>query len=409
MSALPQLWPEQPVEDQSPHLIRFRRKRSDPHELTLADVWREFLRPQMVQPRSLGGRATDTIGEYETHLRRWGECWDVVRSQEAEKWKYRMTHPVLPEIGRTELDTFRAWLQQQVDDGKETWGNRTINKHLGTIHALLEAAVEHELLTAFPKLSPLPEVKAARKLHLSHAEADALKRACRVATWPSGLPAPAALYWETMVVGFCVYGFRTQEQARYESSKRELRWTDIRDEEETPHPDGKAKWRLGWTVYTPQKQGQKKPDPLVLPIVAAYHKHLQALRAFGVDPQTSVFPFPLSNEKFYETWRSIVAAAGVRPKPGLDGLQPEYQIRHLRKTATKWLNDHGAKIGCPGIAQHIVGHGDDRSPDREVDSKVSREHYDLAEDRILHALTTLPLPESFHEPLFVGRRQLVLF
>ena len=65
--------------------------------------------------------------------------------------------------------------------------------------------------------------------------------------------------------------------------------------------------------------------------------------------------------------------------------------------------DHGAKVGCPSIAQHIVGHGDDRSPDREVESKVSREHYDLAEDRILHALTTLPLPPSFAAPIFADR------
>ncbi|MBK8916447.1 MAG: hypothetical protein IPM64_17920 [Phycisphaerales bacterium] len=358
----------------------------------------------MAQPRSQGGRAADTIGEYETHLRRWGECWDAVRDQEGQNWKYRMTHPVLPEIGRTELETFRGWLQRQADGGRRGWSARTVNKHLGTIRAVGEAAVRHELLPAFPKLDPLPETKAGRKLHLSYDEADALKQACRVAAWPTGLPAPAALYWETIVVGFCVYGFRTQEQAKYESAMRELRWPDIRDQAETPDPDGKASWRLGWLVYTPQKQERLKSKPLVLPLVEAYHRHLTAIRAFGGDPQGSVFPFPLSNEKFYATWRAIVAAAGVRPKPGLDGLQPEYQIKHLRKTATKWLNDHGAQIGCPGVAPYIVGHAAERSA-----SKVSDTHYDHPEQRVLAALTTLPLPPSFHEPLYVGRRQLVLF
>lgn len=408
MSALPLHWSEEPGDDdryERPRLIPFRRRQDDPGGLTLADVWRNYHRPELAKPRAQGGRSADTIGEYETHLRRWAECWDAVRSQEGENWKYRIMHPVLPEIDRPELETFRCWLQRQVEDGKETWVNRTINKHVGTIQAVLQAAVEHGLKQFCPKLKPLPARSVARKLHLSYDEADALKRACRVAAWPSGLPAPAALYWETMVVGFCVYGFRTQEQARYESNKQELRWPDVRDDEETPHPDGKARCRLGWLVYTPQKQIDKKPEPLVLPMVDAYRRHLNAIRSFGVNPEGSVFPFPLSNEKFYDTWRAIVAAAGVKPKPGLDGLQPEYQIRHLRKTATRWLNDHR-----PGIAEYIVGHADDRSPDKEMEgSKVSRKHYDFAEDRVLEALSTLPLPPSFHEPLYVGRRQLILF
>lgn len=403
MSALPLPWPEEPADDQPPRLIPFRPRRGNPDELTLADVWRVYLRPQKALPRAQGGRASDTLGEYETHLRRWGECWDAVRSQEGENWKYRMSNPVLPEIGRTELETFRNWLQQHPDG----LSNRTVNKHLGSVQAIGEAAVRNELLPAFPKLEPLPAGKTARKLHLSYDEADALKEACRVAAWPTGLPAPAALYWETMVVGFCVYGFRTQEQARYESAMRELRWTDVRDHQETPDPDGKASWRLGWLVYTPQKQERIKDKPLVLPLCEAYWRHLQAIRAFGIDPSGSVFPFPLSNERFYATWRAIVAAAGVRPKPGLDGLQPEYQIKHLRKTATKWLNDHGARIGCPGIAPYIVGHAGDRASGER--SKVSDLHYDHPEQRILDTLTTLALPPSFQEPLYVGRRQLILF
>lgn len=389
-----------PDHDERPRLIPFRRRQGDPGGLTLADVWRDYLRPELAKPRAQGGRSADTLGEYETHLRRWAECWDAVRSQEAENWKYRMTHPVLPEIGRTELEAFRNWLQQHPD----RLSNRTINKHLGSIRAIGEAAVRNELLAAFPKLEPLTAGTAGRKLHLSYEEADALKRACRAADWPSGLPCPAALYWETLVVGWCVYGFRTQEQARYESAMRELRWPDLRDHEETPDPDGKATWRHGWLVYTPQKQERIKDKPLVLPLCEAYHRHLQAIRSFGGEFSGSVFPFPLSNERFYATWRAIVAAAGVKPKPGLDGLQPEYQIKHLRKTATKWLNDHGAKVGCPGIAPYIVGHAAERSA-----SKVSDVHYDHPEQRIIDTLSTLPLPPSFYEPLYVGRRQLILF
>lgn len=408
MSAQSLPWPGPPApndDDDTPALIPFRPHRGDPRELTLQDVWRLFLRPSLAQPRELGGRASDTLGEYETHLRRWGECWDAVRSQSGENWKYRMTHPVLPEIGRSELETFRAWLRKEAEAGRLTCGNRTINKHVGTVQAVLKAAMDHDLVPSYPKLTPLPATSVARKLHLSYDEADALKQACRVADWPTGLPAPAALYWETMVVGFCVYGFRTQEQAKYESNKQELRWSDLHDQEETPHQDGKARCRLGWLVYTPQKQIGKKPEPLVLPMVDAYLRHLNAIRSFGVNLEGSVFPFPLSNERFYATWKAIVAAAGVKPKRGLDGLQPEYQIRHLRKTATRWLNDHR-----PGIAEYIVGHADDRSPDKSLQgSQISRKHYDFAEDRVLEALSTLPLPPSFAEPLYVGRRQLILF
>lgn len=366
---------------------------------SLTEAFRRHRLPEM------GPRAPDTIKEYDTHLRRWEQFWRAFEGG----WRpinidltNRINNPVPPSVrgvNRTDLLGFREWLAQH----PEELSNRTINKHLGSLQAIGESCVTAGLLGAFPKIKPLEATKAARKLNLSYEEADTLKRACEVADWPNGLLHPAPAYWEAAVVGWCVYGFRTQEQIRVERRMRTLEWTDIRSAIETPHPDGKAKNPHGWLVYTPQKQERRKPEPLVLPVVEAYRRHLEAIRP--PNPKGPVFPFPLNGETFYDTWDKILAAAGIQPKPGLDNSQPEYQIKHLRKTATRWINDHGATIGMPGIGDQVTGHAADRAPDREVQSAVTREHYDFAEDRVLRALTTLPLPPSFAEPITLRQRR----
>lgn len=369
--------------------------------LTLVLAFKKYRLPEM------GDRSHDTIAEYETHLRRWEEFWREVaagwESKTGLDLQRRINSPALSEVGKTELLAFREWLV-----GLGTLSARTVNKHLGSLQAIAESCITEGLIGAFPRIPRLPENKRGRKLHLAYEEATALKAACLVAEWPRDLPFAASLYWEALVVGFCVYGFRTQEQVAYEKGSTPLQWADIRLAEETPHPDGKAVNRHGWLVYTPQKQKRRKPEPLVLPIIGSYRHHLDAIRP----PEATgpVFPFPLHSVEFYRQWAAIRAEAEIAPKPGLDGSQPDYDIRHLRKTATRWINDHGASIGMPGIGDQITGHADDRSPDREVQSRVTRDHYDFAEDRILRALTTLPLPDSFAEPL-TGRRarQLKLF
>jgi len=381
----------------------------EPDSLDLEQAWQTLLKPELASKRSIV-----TLREYETHLRRWHEFCDSQVDEPSDQHpegmpdsggECRMHYPALAKITRADLLGFRGWLANHDDD----FSNRTVNKHLGSLTAIGECAVLHEKIESFPKLPPLPAIKAGRKLHLSYDEADALKRACQVATWPHDLEFPAPLYWEALTVGYCVYGFRTQEQVKQISRMTSLTWENIRDDLETPHPDGKAQNDHGWICYTPQKQRGRKPEPLVLPIVAAYRRHLDAIRPLDPDPSDLVFPFPLSSRSFYPQWNAILEAAGVKPKAGLDGTRPEYQIKHLRKTATRWLNDHGSTIGMPGIGDHVTGHAADRSPDREVQSKVTQVHYDFAESRVLRALTTLPLPDSFAGPLWSGPRQQRLF
>jgi integrase len=373
-----------------------------PETVSLRDCYERYKRPE------LSRRSVETVREYETHLARWDKFWELAfaaAKSTGRGWKYRIAHPVLPQITRPELLAFRGWLESAPPETGPL-SPRTINKHLGTVTAVLEAAVRHALLPHAYKLEPLPTQRASRKLYLSYAEAEALKRACRVAHWPRDLPCRPAAYWEALLVGWCVYGFRTQEQVRYETRMRALTWGDVRPQSETPAPEGKAEWRLGWLVYTPQKQQRIKPDPLVLPLHPAYHAHLEAIRPDDAGPEEPVFPFPLSNEAFYGAWKSILQAAGVRPKAGLDGIAPAYQVRHLRKTCTTWCNDHGATVGVPHLGELVTGHAADRGPGGP--SAISATHYDNAEQRLLKGLTTLPLPPSFAAPLYADGRQLAL-
>lgn len=357
----------------------------------------------------LRGKSPETVSEYRTHLRRWHHCWDDLRDQAesaGEPWEYRTTYPVLTQITRRELLAFEAWVASNVLTRQQLpVGNRSINKHLGTIKAVLGWAVKHGLLESAPKVDRRKE-RPARKLHLSLEEADRLKLACKVATWPRGLAYPAALYWEALICGWTVQGFRTQEQVRYESRQRSLHWSDIRWDRETPHPDGKAEHQYGWIVYRPDKNWDDEEPPLVVPMHSSYHAHLVAIR----DTRQEVFPFPMNNREFYNQWKRIVSESGIKPKRGWDGAESDYQIKHLRKTAVKWINDDEARrilgrllgeeeTGEELLSAAAIGHTE----------AVSRRNYDHEEERLVMAYRSLRVPDSFRQPLYGGTRQLVMF
>ncbi|MEZ6068301.1 MAG: hypothetical protein R3B90_21885 [Planctomycetaceae bacterium] len=373
------------------HVLKFRPPAAAPDELTLDDAFERCKLPE------LRNRSRETVSEYRTHLRRWSQWLDDERDRFAaagEPWKYRMRYPVLAEIGRAELVAFQQWLLERENrDGSPAYSHRTVNKHLGSVQTILRAAQQYEYLITAPGLDALPTNAAARKLWLTFDQVDRLMEAAEVAAWPATLALPAPHYWRAAIVLFCTYGFRTQELIGYESRMRSLQWNDISWNDETPHPEGQASNRFGWLTYTPQKQSNRKPEPLVLPLTATAHRWLQSIAPDVLAGK--VFPFPLANEPFYETWRAIVRAAGIAPKLALDGSQAEYQLLHMRKTAVTWINDHR-----PGMAPYIVGHADDRSPTTAIAtaanrSKVQRMHYDCAENRVLETLTTLPMPASF--------------
>lgn len=396
------LWTPESVQDEAPAILQFRPRQPSAAPLTLREAFERYKLQQLTNPRAR--RAKETLGEYWTHIRRWEECpWDRMRPAVAldgtgAKMEYGTTNPVLPRIEAAHLEYFQAWLAEQVDPatGSPAFKSRTINKHLGTVAAILRATGPHGLGQYPHKLPPLPTEKAAPKLVLSLEKADALKRACRVATWPHGA-VPAPLWWETLIVGYCTYGFRTQEQARYESDKRSLLWEDVT--EERGHPgiaedaQGTVTSPHGWLSYLPQKQERLKTEKLHLPLTPSYLAHLRALRERVLEATGPVFACPLSNEPFYATWKAIVEHAGIRPSAKVDLV---YEINHLRKTASTWIAGHAGK----GIADAVTGH---------ADRSVSGLHYMEQSRSIVEALLTLPLPGSFERPLYAGDRQLRLF
>ena len=403
MSAQPLPWPPVAADDASePAVLPFRPRPTQSSPLTLEQAFRQFKLPLLMNPRQK--RAKETIGEYWTHLRRWEECpWSDLVGPDGFA-QYGTTSPVLPWIDLGHLQFFQDWLAGQLDDdGEPVYSARTINKHLGTVKAILSAAGPYGVQQYPHKLPPLPTNRAGRKLHLSLAEADELKLACRCATWPKHDRIPPPLLWETLVVGFCVYGFRTQEQVRYETDKDPLQWERITDQ--TAHPGdakglhGPVESPCGWLTYTPQKQKRMKPEPLHLPLVACYRAHLDAIRERlenPMQPRGPVFAVPMSNEAFYAQWKAIVARAGIAPKATSTGAQAAYEIRHLRKTAATWIGNHAGK----DVAELVLGH---------ADRSVSGTHYVEQAEKVVAALATLPLPESFQRPLFAGDRQLTLF
>lgn len=391
-----------------PATVKFRSPEVEKGDPTLQQCFDRF------EAIELRGRSPETVSEYHTHLRRWHEFWDQQRLEfdarklPGEEWKYRTSYPVLPEIGRKELLAFDAWCQGNLTNKRgEPLSNRVINKHIGTVTSILNWAVKHELIEAVPKIERRKERKSARKLHLDLEEADLLKRACHVARWPDCLEHPAALYWEALVVGWTVQGFRTQEQVKYESRHRSLHWDDVHWDPETPHPDGKARHSSGWLVYRPDKNWDSEDPPLVLPMHAAYREHLVAIRG----DCRRVFPFPLNNRYFYDQWDAIVREAGIEPKKGWRGEAAKYQIKHLRKTAVKWVNDDEARRILGRLLGETEGKSDDLLSSKAIGhtEAVSRQNYDSDEERLVMAYQSLRVPDSFRYPLTGGRRQMVLF
>ncbi|MBW3538723.1 MAG: site-specific integrase [Planctomycetes bacterium] len=379
---------------------------------TLLEVFERLKLPEIKDRRQT------TIAEYYCHLRRWADFWAT---------RERITYPALaPEprtegppgtegpavsaITRDDLTTFRGWLAEQKTRGRR-WSDRTIKKHLGTVHAILLCAQDHQLIGTLPKLRGGGGSKPARKLYLLRDEVSALYLETRTARWPADLYHPPRVYWQCLLVLWWNYGPRTQELVQLKPDFDALRIRNVWWQRDNPSPEGRASNEWGWLFYTPQKQRRTKPEPLYLPMNETIHRHLRALVEPDASGDAPLFPFPHSHDAFYGQWRKLCRAAGVRPKPDPStGDAPEFTPKHFRKTAATWLNLHR-----PGIAQWITGHGDDRSASAQVavrgsgESGVLARHYDNAENALIEALTTYEQPAAFAEGPTLDVRQKRLF
>lgn len=340
-----------------------------------------------------------TYADYATHLRRWDEYWTA-----ADRSGAPMS---VGQVRRRHLEQWRDWLGRQLK-GKNVPLN--LNKHLRSIQAILAWCERQEVIGRAPSLERLPCEAAAEKHYFTYEELDRLYEACDQVDWPTldraGEPLllPPGIQWQTAIVLWFHYGFRTQELIQFEPDHEPLPWRQITWDAETPAQDGHARNECGWLWYVPQKQRRKKPQPLILPMNAVVSAHLRAIRPVLCDDRLPVFHWPLSADRLYGTWDSLCHRARVRPKRNLiTGEHPKYHLRHFRKTCTTWLNRHR-----PGIAPLITGHAEreltntiaaDCTLSAAVQdgsfSRVSAQHYDNKELAVQEALLSLPQPKNF--------------
>lgn len=368
-----------------------------PPRQTLDVLFQAYTLPQLEEER----RAAATITEYYTHLRRWAEFWQAggPRIMLDGVTDTLSVTPLLPPEGASitldDLLAFRRWIGRLLPDSS----NRTRNKHVQTLQAVLADAHQRGIVPGLLKVEPLAENSVAPKYYLRGDQMAALYRACDYAVWPV-VNAPDL--WRTLVVMFLLYGFRTQELVSFGPRHKALTWGQISWDVETPNPEGQAMCDHGWFCYTPQKQLGEKPQPLYLPLTDVAAAHLRAIRPRDVAPLMPVFSFPRCNKKFYPQWNALVQLAKLKPKGAADA---KYLPKHLRKSCATMLNNHRL-----GLGELVMGHAD-----RELQgpitlgggSDVHAIHYNNPEQAIVDGLTSLSLPEEFRQIFY--RKQRLLF
>ena len=375
-------------------LTIFDPNRPRPAEPTLRLVWEKHLAPAMIRRKLKPG----TLKGYERALKRWD------RYREHQKTSPNGLRDTLPIeqgvnlIGRADLAGFQTYLEQI-----ECCGARTVNKSVEAICKILKVAAEEELIGSVPSCpDPLLGGGKPLKLRLSHDQLNALYQACEIARWPKCGPGRVPLEyspcdgWRMLIVWMFFYGFRTGDLIQIKPDAAPVTWGQITGDRESPAEDGQAINDHGWFWYVPSKQESFKPDPLVLPITEVARRHLDMVRPASIDPAMPLLNWPRGNKQFYKHWDRLIAEAGIKAKPNLTtGKRPDYEPKHLRKTCVTELNNHRR-----GIAPLIVGHDECRDAEAKIliarrENNVERVHYDNAEDAILEALTTLPIPSAF--------------
>jgi hypothetical protein len=379
----------------------------------LAEFYAATVKPQLQRE----GRSRETFNEHARAIRRWQIYWGACETtgQPANHWTtcpvVESAGPPVREITAKMLADYRDWLADHaIPDARgqmRKTGSRSINKDLGYLSMILGRGAESGDTAGAVRARRIQRPQPGDPVEMPSEHIDAIFEACDVARWPlcdrEGKPfgVPPALVWRFALVWFFNFGPRTEDLMPYTTDAAPLCWGSICNETENPHHNGRATCPGGWFFFVPYKTRRVKPQPLTLPINATARRWLDKLAE--ATPNRShdrpLLYLPRSSKTFYDTWRAILKASGVAPKPILSvdaagrpvRKSRQYLIKHLRSTAATAIENH-----APGVGKLVTGHASDRSPDAAVEAKVFDQHYYHAEAAIVSALTTLPQPPAFN-------------
>jgi len=338
--------------------------------MTVLDIHDRYLVPEL----RANTRRPSTVCNVARSVGRWEEWWKSLSSE-------RLPIAV---IRRKHMQCFREWLSA---NGHSAAGQ---NEACRTVRQVLLCAVRHEILAHAPAIESVDHRGVAPKVFQSDEQINDLWEACDAAEWPrfdanhKRLPYSPATAWRVAILLYRTYGFRTQELIRHEANFRALQWSSLFRPGLTPNPVGRCECEHGWISYVPQKQERKKPDPLVVPITKHVRAALSRVVPVEMDREQPILNWIMSSVGFYRQWHGLNELAGIKPRDG-SGVR-RYLPKHFRKAATTGINLHRS-----GMAEHVVGHGADRSGQSSISSK----HYDNAEAAVLECMMTLPVPSCF--------------
>lgn len=351
-------------------------------KLTVEKVFTDYVLPELKSKK----RRASTVTSLEREVGRFQEWWRSIAADEP-----------LPicKIRRRHLQAFREWLADR---------GHSVPLQNGSVRAILQvlhSAEKHELITHSPKLESLSHRGVAPKVFPSDEEIDAIWQACEQATWPrrdsrlQPLGYSPVTAWRAAIVMYRTYGFRTQELIQLEQGFRSLTWKNIVEPGLTPNPVGRCECEFGWLSYVPQKQERVKADPLVVPLNKYTQAAIGLVRPAEQTADGKIFDWAMSAISFRKQWTRLCDLAKVKPRE-TSGVH-HYMIKHLRKAATTQINNH-----APGLAEHVVGHGGDRSGQGNQTSLVSGKHYHNPEQAVLACVLSMPVPSCFKELINVA-------
>lgn len=294
-----------------------------------------------------------------------------------DNWARIMHDPPLSQISDLSLLAFRQARLSDVPPGSTEKSAWTVNKDLRGIRRVLNHLGPRSrgnpagmgLISVIPYcemlLAPCSEVRVA-----SNADLSALYAACDVATWPrSRVPAPQL--WRALLAAAFNWGANRRDLYRLTEASIAL-------------GDGRQRGIQTdrWYVsFVREKTKRKKPRPIVIPLNATMHAHVQGLFAAG----ERLFPFPEQNHRdFKRQWDRIHADAGIP-------LERKIHFQDLRKTCNTRFDEVS-----PGIGEWVLGH---------AARDVNRKFYLDVSARMLDAVDRLPQPAGFRSI----ERQLRLF